>query len=223
MAVTKKMFIDDIILRVTKGAPSDDLELEPSQIAYWIDMVAKTAIPQELNKAINNKEAIQSVYIEIEDNKVATVENVTMLSDNDDRCYITVSKPILNLVNDYGIVRIITEEGKHLDHVPIEYLDIINNLTFSRPNKNNLLYSRVGEKLYIHGLNPKHVAIVKFSVYYIAAIDIFSMADNDVLKISDALLAIIGESVETMAMKQIGSVDPDVQNDAEDDNNRLQR
>src|SRR5690348_6439066 len=106
---TKAQLIDDIILRVTKGAPSDDLELEPSQIAFWFDIVAKTMIPDYLNDKIKSGEMIDPEFILIEDNKKAVVEDVTMLESYQDRVYITITKPPMVLRNDAAIIRIITE------------------------------------------------------------------------------------------------------------------
>src|SRR5688572_18273425 len=139
----KKQLIDDIILRVTKSAPSDDLELEPAQIAFWFDQVANTAVPDFLNKAIVDRLTIDPIFILVEDNKTATIEDITMLEDCDDRVYLTLTKIPMSLVNDYGIVRVITEEGTIVNNTPIEELDTINKLTFGKPNRENLLYSRL--------------------------------------------------------------------------------
>jgi hypothetical protein len=220
MAVTKKKLVDDIILRVTKGAPSDDLEIEPRQIEFWFDLVAKTAVPDYLNAKIEAKEALDPQYILIEDNKTAIKEDITMLEDCDDRVYITTTKTPLNLTNDLGIMRVITEEGTFVNNVPIEVLDTINKLTFGKPNRENLLYTRIDNKIYIHGLKSHHLAILKFSVYYIPTVEISALADNDTVKVSDNLLATISEAVERMALKEIYSIDPDQENDAQDDNSR---
>jgi hypothetical protein len=218
--MTKAQIIDDIILRVTKGAPSDDLELEPTQIALWFDFIAKTAVADYINKQIEQRQTIDPIYILLEDNKTASVEDVTMLEDCYDRTYITLTKTPMTLLNDYGIVRVITEEGTMVNNVPIEELDTISKLTFGRPSRENLLYTRVDSKLYIHGLKSKHVGILKFSVAYIPTIEISSLANSDTVKLSDTLAAIISESVEKMALKELYQIDPDEQNDAQDDNNR---
>jgi hypothetical protein len=220
MAVTKKKLIDDIILRVTKGAPSDDLELESAQVAFWFDLVAKTAAVDYLNAKIANRETIDPIFITVEDNKTATVEDVTMLELCKDRVYITTTNQPLTLINDYGIIRVITEEGTFINNVPLEELDTISKLTFGRPSRENLLYTRIDSKIYIHGLKPQHVSIIKFSVAYIPTIEISALADGDTVKLSDSLLATISEAVEKMALKEIYQIDPDVTNDAMDNNNR---
>ncbi len=220
MSIVKGQLIDDIILRVTKGSPSDDLELEPRQIAFWFDIVAKTAVPDYLNQKIRAGEMIDPDLIIVEDNKTATVEDVVMLAPASDRVYITITKPPMVLKNDAGIIRIITEEGTPVNNAALPYLDTINALTFGKPSRENLLYTRINQKIYIHGLNPKHVGIISFSVYYVPTIDLSALQDNEEVKLPDTLVAIISEQVERMALKEIYQVDPDLQNDGEDDNNR---
>ena len=215
--MTKKQLIDDIILRVTKGAPSDDLELEPRQIAFWFDLVAKTLVPDYLNTQIKDGQPLDPLYIIIEDNKTAIVEDVTMLDTGDDRAYITVLKTVMPLINDAGLMRVITEEGTFVNNTPIEYLDTLSKLTFGRPSRENLLYSRINDRLYIHGLKPQHVTIIKFSVTYIPVVDISSLADGDTVKVTDPILSILSEAVEQMARKQL-SIMADEENDAQDDN-----
>lgn len=215
----KKQLVDDIILRVTKGAPSDDLELEPSQIALWFDLIAKTAVTDYLNKQIEDRLTIDPIYILIEDNKTAVAEDVTMLEDCEDRVYFTLLKTPINLINDSGIVRVITEEGFPINNIPIEELDTISKLTFGKPSRENLLYTRIDNKIYVHGLKKKHVGILTFSVAYIPTVDLSALADNDTVKISDNLLAVISEAVEKMALKELYQIDPDIVNDGNDDNN----
>ncbi len=215
--MTKKQLVDDIILRVTKGAPSDDLELEPSQIAFWFDLVAKTVVPDYLNNLIQGGFHIDPFLIEIEDNKVAIVENVTMLEDADDRVYIIVNKPVISLKEDAGLIRVITEEGTVVNNVAIERLDTLNKLTFGKPSRENLLYTRINDRIYIHGLKSKHVGIIMFSVYYIPTVDLLNAQDTDIVKLSDELIDLISNEVEKKAFREL-SVIPDVENDAQDDN-----
>lgn len=218
--MTKKQLIDDIILRVTKGAPTDDIELEQRQIAFWFDLVVKTAVADYINGQIKDRLTIDPIYLLVEDNKTATVEDITMLEDCDDRTFITLTKTPMSLINDYGVVRVITEEGTMVNNVPVEELDTISKLTFGKPSRENLLYTRVDSRIYIHGLKRQHVGILKFSVTYIPTPEISTLADGDTVKLSDSLAALVSEAVEKMALKEIYQVDPDQENDAQDDNNR---
>lgn len=220
MAITKQKLLSDIILRVTQGAPSDDLELEPSQVAFWFDLVSGTIVTDYLEKQLKNNESIDPIMIEIEDNKAGIVENVVMLSDCDDRVYITVLKPILDLFSDSGLIRIIDDEGFIVNRVSLDKLDTLNKMTFAKPTRENLLYTRIGQKIYIHGLNPKHVGLTQFSVFYVPKIDISSLTNSDTIKLPDKLIGIISEAVEAMAMKELYGSSIDLENDAEPDLNK---
>lgn len=213
---TKKQLVDDIILRITKGAPSDDLELEPSQIIFWFDLVAGELVPKYLNSKMTKKEVIAPVLIEIEDNKTGVVEDVTMLDGYNDRVYITVDKTPISLDNDSGVLRVITEEGSVVNKMSIERLDTLNNLRFGKPSRDNLIYVRINNRLYIQGLSPKHVGITKFSVYYIPTPGITDLEDDDEVKLPDEVIGLISDGVEDKARRQMNGV-ADNENDAEDD------
>lgn len=215
---SKTELVSDIILRITKGSPSDDLELEPSQVAYWFDIVADKLVADYLNKQIASGYLLDPPMIVIEDDKTATVENVTMLEDCKDRIYITTTKKILDLNNDRGLLRVITEEGIVVNKTSLEGLDTLNAMPFSRANKNNLLYTRVGNnKIYIHGITGKSINIVQFSVSYIPEINITGLADTDIINIPDKLIGMIADVVGEMARNQM-NVLPDNESDGEDDN-----
>jgi hypothetical protein len=214
--MTKAALIDDIILRLTKGAPSDDLELEPRQIAHWFDLVAHEVTPKFLENKMKKGESIDEGIIEIQDDIEASVENVTMLDQYTDRVYIEVEKPILGLKNDRGLIRIITEEGQIVNKIPIERLDSVNKMTFAKPNRENLLHTRINDKIYIHGLSPKHVNILTFSVTYIPTINIADLDDSDDITLPEQLIGLISDGVEEKARRQMFGI-ADLENDAEDD------
>lgn len=218
MAITKAQLVDDIILRVSKGAPSDDLELSKRQVAFWFDLVGRDIVPKYLQNRLNNNEPLDSIMIEIKDDLEADVENVVMLDQYSDRVYLTLPKRVLDLPGDRGILRIITEEGQKVDRVAIERLDTLNSMTFSKPSRDNLLYSRIEQKIYLHGLSPKHVGIVSFSVTYIPKVAIVDLADTDEVKLPDEVIGLISDAVEDKARREMTG-QADIENDAEDDPN----
>lgn len=216
---TKKELVDDIILRVTKGQPSDDLELEPSQVAFWFDLIAKELVPNYLNSKIKKDEELDSILINTEDDLVGTVEDVAMLDQYSDRVYIEVEEEIIDLKNDNGLVRIITEEGLVVNKVSLAKLDTLNAMTFSRPNRENLLHTRINQRIYIHGLSPLQVNLTKFSVWYIPKPNFYGAGDDDIIKLPEDLLNMLSDAVEEKAMRELRQVEPDMENDGQDDNN----
>jgi hypothetical protein len=218
---TKRELIDDVILRVTKGAPSDDLELEPSQVEHWFDLIAGAMVPAYVNNKLKEGGmfSIDPILLEIEDNKVPVKEDVTMLTNNYDRVYITTLKKVMDLKDDAALVRIITDEGTLVDKVALEKLDILNRTTFGRPSRENLLYTRVGTKIYIHGLNSKNVGLIQFSVTYVPSFKFSELDDSDTVTLPDELLTSIADLVEEKASKELYGGVEDLENDAEQDLN----
>jgi len=64
---TKEMLVSDIILRISKGKPSDDQELEPRQVAFWIDQWLPFLVTDLLNKRVSMGLGIDPNYIKIEE------------------------------------------------------------------------------------------------------------------------------------------------------------
>lgn len=217
MAVSKKQLVDDIILRLTKGEPSDDFELSPRQIAFWFDLVAADLVPKYVDSRLRKNESIPSIMVEIEDQIVGTVESNIMIDLYDDRVYIETTKNIMDLPGDNGVLRILTEEGQFINRVPIERLDELNKLTFGKPSRDNMLYSKINQKLYIHGLNPAHVDIVNFSVTYVPKFNLGDLDDDDEVNLPDEVMGLISDAVEDKARRQLSGV-ADWESDAEDDN-----
>lgn len=218
MAITKSKLIDDIILRITKGEPSDDLELSPRQVSFWFDLVAADILPKYVDSKLKKKESLPSIMVEIEDQIEGEVEENIMIDLYDDRVFIQTEKDIMDLPKDNGILRILTEEGQFINKVPIERLDELNKMTFAKPTRDNMLYSKVDQKLYIHGLNPAHVDIVNFSVTYVPKFNLSDLANEDEVKLPDEVIGLISDAVEDKARRQVFGV-ADWENDAEDDPN----
>ena len=218
MAVTKQELIDDIILRITKGEPSDDFELSPRQVAFWFDIVASDILPKYVDSKLRKSEGVPSIMIEIDDEIGGEVENNIMLDQYDNRVFIETEKEIMDLPKDNGVLRILTEEGQFLNRVSIERLDELNKMTFAKPSRDNMLYSKIDQKLYIHGLNPSHVGIVNFSVTYIPKFNLSDLEDDDTVKLPDELIGVISDAVEDKARRQMFGP-ADWENDAENDPN----
>jgi hypothetical protein len=218
MSKTKQELIDDIILRVTKSAPSDDLELEPRQIEFWFDLVIAEILPKWLDSKIVKGQDIPSSMIVVEDNLEATVEDVTMLNQYHDRVFIQPELySVLDLANDGGLIRVITDQGQVVNKVPLTRLDSISKMTFGKPSRENLLHTRINDNIYIHGLSPKHVALTQFSIAYIPKIVLQDLEDDDEVPLTEEVIGLISDAVEDKALKQMYG-EPDTENDAEDDN-----
>ena len=213
---TKAQLISDIMLRVTGGKPSDDLELEYNQVAFWIDQVLGTLIKDNLDQKLKNGEDIDPVYFSNEQ-ELYPVLNEKRWMDSQKSAYISICKTPMSLYRDGGIVRIETQDGVQVDKITIGKLDMINNMTFSKPNLERLVYHRVGTRLYINGLTEESIDFAIFNVWYVARPDLLSsMDDTDEVKMGEDIPAMLAEAVAQIAAQQV--IGPqDMENDSEQD------
>jgi hypothetical protein len=215
MGKTKQELVSDIELRVTRAKPSDDLELEQSQIVHWLEVAANSVVADYLNKKMRSKKIIPPEYIE----KVLAIQltQETAPSNTDDgiRHYLDFSSyNVMPLEKDQGIVRVTTLSGKRVNAVrDEERLETMQNLYFSKPSRENLLWYREGDEIFVSGYGNEITSAVKLNVYYVPVIEIDSLIDTAEVQITDDLVAIILDVVEDMALRQLGADFEDLQND----------
>ena len=215
MGKTKQELISDIELRVTRGKPSDDLELEQDQIAHWIETTANSVVADYLNKLIRANKAIPPQYIA----KVLAIQlaQETAPSNTDEgiRHYLDFSSyDVMPLDNDKGIVRVSTLSGKRVNAInDEENFEMLNKMYFSRPSRENLLWYREGDSIYVKGYGNSITTAVKLNVYYVPVIEVSSLANTAEVNITEDLLPIILDIVEEKAFRQLGYGFEDLQND----------
>jgi hypothetical protein len=214
MGKTKQELVSDIELRVTRGKPSDELEIEQDQIVHWLEVAANSVVADYLNKKIRSKKAIPPEYIQ----KVLAIQlaQETAPSNIDDgiRHYLDFSSyNVMPLEKDRGIVRVATLSGKRVNSVEEEDHNMLEGLYFSKPARENLLWYREGDEIFIEGYGDQIVSAVKMNVYYVPVIDISSLADTAEVKMTDDVVAIVLDVVEDMALRQLGADFEDLQND----------
>jgi hypothetical protein len=214
MGKTKQELVSDIELRVTRGKPSDELELEQEQIIHWLEVAANSVVADYLNKKIRSKKAIPPEYIQ----KVLAIQLVkeTAPSNVSDgiRHYLDFSSyDVMPLEKDGGIARVSTLSGKWINSTEDQDFQMLENLYFSKPSRENLVWYREGDDIFIVGYGDNIVGAVKLNVYYVPVIEISSLADTAEVKLTDDVVAIILDVVEDMALRQLGADFEDLQND----------
>lgn len=210
----KKELIDDIILRVTKGNPSDDFQLEPSQIAFWFDLVLQDLVRKDLDAQLKAMRGIDAGYIEIEDCRELTFVGGACLSDCAKRVQVTTSKPIITLPNDLGVQRVLTNDGAWVGKTVIRDLDTLRFLRFGKATSKHPLWYKAGEVLFIEGFNEDDVdGTLSFTIFYIPAPTISNLTDDESPKVPNHILLQASEIVYQKAYAQIYNSDEDVEND----------
>lgn len=211
--MTKGQLVSDIILRITKGKPSDDLELEPKQVAFWLDMFMGAMIKDNLDKKLIDKKAfIEPGYICWEKDIDLKIKN--LLSDRYE-FYIDLCRAPMNLYRDGAVIRVNTTDGDWVDKMKMEEIDNLNNLRWSRPSLKNIKYTRVKSRLYFYGVDFDTYLFVKFDIAYVPKNDLLeTLDDDDEVFVGEDLLPAIAEEVEKLARRQTYQSGEDLENNA---------
>jgi hypothetical protein len=210
--MTKNALVSDIILRVTRGKPSDDLELEPKQVAYWIDLVGNALLPGFLNKNLTKGDSIDRDLVYRETCKAITQEDDPHVPAVDDRLYFSICKEPVDLTNDAGILRVITNTGQRIDRITLEDVDIVQDLTFGRASSESLRFYREQQAIIVLGIPPSMKDSVEIQIWYVPKLAVESLKDTDEVKLPDELLDAIMDAVEQKALRQLYGFE-DIQND----------
>ncbi len=213
---TKHQLISDIIIRVTKGKPADDLELEPRQVEFWINLVLEGLVKDMLDSLSEDNKSIPSFFVLKEGPKPLYVEQFDPVEAEDERMYIELLKPVMEVSKDKGMVRVLTTEGTRANKTKLTDIDFIQNTEFSKPSIKNLVYYRDGKtRVIICGVPKELIDVVQFFVWYVPQANLECFDDDEELPISGDLLEELQLRVEEIAHRQMAGFG-DVENDGED-------
>jgi hypothetical protein len=210
--MTKNELVSDIILRVTRGKPSDDHELEPAQIAYWIDLVGSAILSQYLEKLLASGDTVDRRLIQKESCKALNLEDDACVDDSEDRMYFNICKQPIELTHDAAILRVITNRGQRIDRITLEDLDIINDLTFGKPSIESLRFYREDQHVIVVGIPQSMINDAEIIVWYVPRISVEALEDTDTVELPDEVLNTIMDEVTKKAVRQQYGFE-DIQND----------
>lgn len=215
--MTKNQLISDIILRITAGKPSDDLEIEPSQVAFWINIVRDAIVKAYLDDKVEDGLSIDDYFVIPESCKPLNSETDPCIDDDKERIYIRLKREPMDIYKDRAIVRVITNEGSFINKARLSTIDVIHNLNFAKPAINNLVYYRDGKtKLVIEGIPQEMKNVVEILVWYVPKEDILCLDDDDEVSIPNELLPEILQAVEDIARRELHGPE-DKKNDGDQD------
>lgn len=215
--MTKSQLISDIILRVTKGKPADDLELEPKQVEFWINMVLDGLVKDSLDEKIGSNDRIPDFYVVKESCKKLYQETYECVEDDDERIYVELKKPVLEILGDNAVVRVTTNEGTMIHKSRLSTIDFISNMEFAKPSTKNLVYYRDGkQKLVICGIPSSMIDVIEIFAWYVPQTDLECFDDEEELPIPSDLIEELQIRVEEIARRQMYGTG-DVENDGQDD------
>lgn len=203
MARTKGELISDIELRLTRGNPSSDIELERSQIAYWLDMARDKIVMAKINSSLFANEPVDPTYISHIPCQVADLEASSCAYKEGKRYSFTISKSILPLDNDMGIVRIVTNTGKILNRSTYDEIEYMYNLRFSKPSRENMFWYREGNNIFIEGISQGTKPSTKFNIFIIESQIGAELSDDDIYIIGDDIVEDVLVLAEEIGLRQI--------------------
>lgn len=214
---TKNQLVSDIILRISKGKPADDLELEPKQVAFWIGLVLDGLVKDTLDDNLANATRVADFYVIKETCKWLEEETYACIAAGEQKMYVQTSKPVLELINDSAIIRVTTNEGSRVDKSRLSTIDFVEDMEFSKPSIKNLVYYRDGQKkLVICGIPNDLVDVVEIFVWYVPQTNLDCFLDDEELPISSDIIEELQMRVEELARRQMAGFG-DVTNDGFDD------
>lgn len=221
--MTKEQLVSDVILRVTKGKPSDDLELEPRQVAFWIDLVLPAVVKSSIEEVLKSGGTVDPIYIQYEECINPQIKD-SSCAECQNNVFIELCKNPISLMKDRGVLRVTTQDGVEVNKTTIEEIDVINKLSFSKPTLSNLVYHREKGRLYIHGADNRSYQLLQFNVWFIPAPQLLEdLADTDEVAVAADIIGMISTAVEEIARRQVYQGVEDEENDSEQDMNQARQ
>lgn len=213
---TKGDIVSDLELRFTQGKPSDDLELERDQIAFWVDTAANTFLSDYLSRQIAKGGDINPIYISKSAYKTASSESLSEVVDNYERYGIDISDlnilPVRGFGRDYGVLRVHDEENKQLIPITADDSDYNKYLCFAKPSDNNIQWYRESNKIYLDGVNINIATFKKFRAFYFGAIDSSALLDTAEYPLDADVLSLVIDMAEEIGWRQIRQPINDLEN-----------
>jgi hypothetical protein len=202
MAVTKKIIIDDIILRLTEGKPTDDFPVPRAQISYMIDSFRDEVVANSIQRATRNRGYVNPLYIEKEALKSLVSENDGSV-DCGRRHYVTLDKePIWVEPDDKGIVLVELSNGTSVERVQPSDFHALRVLDGAKPTYTNPVWVREGKKMFVDEFTDIQANEIKINVHYVPTIG-YSTDETSNYPIDDSDKETLTEMVTEELKKQM--------------------
>ena len=208
--MTKNKIIDDVILRITKGKPSNDIELERAQVSHWVGITANEMATDALKASLGNSSAINGNYIIVEKGLIFTPEVTQGSSEYGNRNYVEILNKPLGLPYDAGIVYVTTDSGKEILSTTHTHISTVRELEMTKPSPSVPVYHREEKKLFIEGFTTTMMySLYEYHnltvhVHYVPSME--ALDGDEELPISDDLAMELADRVEEIARRQHGQI-----------------
>ncbi len=197
--------ISDIELRLTKGKPSDDLEIDRRQIAFWMDTIRGQMLPLWIER---NGDIPPQALTHFDCQVATSFTPTCVVKGCYTKQYITIS-PVLQLEDDKGVYRIALQGGKELDRYRTSAeQDILKHIRLAKPTNSHPAWYRIDDKLYLLGVLPN--ANIQLDL---VLSDTGTVTDTQDYPIPDELTNVLIERAVKKGLQQISQGILDLTND----------
>lgn len=137
-------------------------------------------------------------------------------AQSNQRMYFSLVGEVVDLYNDGGVIRVLTDEYDVVNKSSVDSLDMVRNLRFSGPSSEQLVWYRTNKQIYVEGLNTSEIPDNSFIVDYVEKQNVLSLTDNQEIRVSDMLLPMLIDRVVQRGKLQMYGTVPDTANDGAD-------
>lgn len=214
---TVAQLVSDVELQVYQGLPSDDAELDPRQIKFWLSNNLNALVATECNSKLAKDEQIPVIY------KKRLIQAIPESQEEgkQDRIVVELNVDVLVLNKDAGIIRVITDAGDIVTKMSVETINMLRYMPYASPSIENLIYYRAGKNLFIEGLKPVDLPFTELYIDYVPKQDLLSLEDTDEVLVSDLVLPQLISSVVDLAKQELYGSQKDLTNDGVDNTESL--
>lgn len=214
--ITREKLISDVILQLVQGSPTDDLQLEDDQVAFWLDYYLNDLVKREIVAEKKKGNQIPPIYIGQPEIQTMVEETTADIDDEDQRMYIDLDNEVLDLPRDGGVVKVLDFDLNIIHPATLEGIEILSDLRFAAPSSENPLYYRNGKRLYIKGFNSADLEFNDIQVWYVKKQIILEMEDEDEVIVSDQLLPVLIDLAVQRGKQELYGGQPDIASDGVD-------
>lgn len=208
--MTKEDIRSDIELRLYKGKPSDDAEIDQRQIELWMDMYRSLLVKQYVREY---QDVPQSAMKRYECIAVETENPTCLTGDCSSRYYIDLPVKAMDLENDLGVFRASLQAARSsMDRLHVGELDTVIHLRYGAPSKKRPAWTRIASKLYFLGCSFKYKVILVDLVPE----NTDDYADGDEYPIPGDLVAPLIDMAVNAGMLQLKQGHNDITNDGKE-------
>lgn len=211
---TRREIRSDIILRVTKGKPSDDFEIDDRQIDFWIDMIRAAIVSARIKEESDS--GLQSYLTFLECLDISEASSACLDADicASKRYEVNLPADVINLDEDIGVYRVETAAGYPIRKIRPSDKSRFKNLKFVTFNAKNLGYYRVENKIVLLGGTTNFLENGKVNIYAILSTTVGTVGDDDEFPIAEDLLPALIQECEAIARREL-ELPEDISNDAQ--------